>query len=345
MRAVFYSDDENGGYLSAAGCADRIKENIIAGAEYIRIKYSIPSGAYRGYLADQECYGSTNDTAEVEELLQSAMAQQLIGDAETIWNPELEFVTDPEFSYYLDESILTLVWNEGANGAWGTFCEVFVGDASQFRRKIVDDTVECNRRVYPEVLLKEVNSVVASTGDLYDHWARRIGVVVYDGQVGRFNTYGDTCFVTNSGDFIMKPSYTFSSEWEAEAFVKENDINFSLCFGPIIIQDGENVTPEKYSYGEIDGIYPRLAVAQIGPLHYLIYALNSNSDVKGYGKWGCTVADVAETLLAHGCPNAYILDGGQSSAVMFNNEVITPLQYGSLRQISDIIYFSSAIPR
>jgi exopolysaccharide biosynthesis protein len=50
---------------------------------------------------------------------------------------------------------------------------------------------------------------------------------------------------------------------------------------------------------------------------------------------------VAET----GCLQAYALDGGQTTTIVLNNEVVNHVNYGSERKISDIIYFTTAIPQ
>ena len=49
-------------------------------------------------------------------------------------------------------------------------------------------------------------------------------------------------------------------------------------------------------------------------------------------------------LLSKGVPNAYCLDGGQTSTMITHNEVFNHVDWGTQRAISDIIYFATAIP-
>ena len=45
-----------------------------------------------------------------------------------------------------------------------------------------------------------------------------------------------------------------------------------------------------------------------------------------------------------GCENAYALDGGQTTAIVMDDELITLPDYQTQRRISDIIYFATALP-
>lgn len=320
------------------------REDLPNALVYVRKEYAIPEGAKAGYLPDESRYGETDDPDEIQALLNSAYARQLIGDQETVWSEALPLVEGATLKYYLDESILVLVWNEPVGRCWGTFSEVFVSDASQLRRKIVQDTFDCNQYDYPSELAKEVNAVCASSADLYDHWSRVTGVCVFEGKLERFVPSCDVCFVTSEGDFILKKADSFTDEKAAEELIAANNISFSLCFGPILIADGEDVCPGFYQYGEIGDDYPRLAISQMGALHYLTVAVNANSAYGEYSKWGCTLRDLTDVMLEHGCTNAYTLDGGQTGVILLDDQVVNPLQYNSEQYVSDIIYFATAIP-
>ena len=41
---------------------------------------------------------------------------------------------------------------------------------------------------------------------------------------------------------------------------------------------------------------------------------------------------------------AYCLDGGQTAAIVMNDQLINRPVYGEQRKISDIIYFATAVP-
>ena len=96
-----------------------------------------------------------------------------------------------------------------------------------------------------------------------------------------------------------------------------------------------------YFIGQLTGNYSREALCQMDRLHYLVVVCN-------YEK-GCfympTGNDLVKLCQATGCIRAYNLDGGQTSTVVMNNEVLNSISYGSQRLISDIFYFATAKPK
>ena len=122
--------------------------------------------------------------------------------------------------------------------------------------------------------------------------------------------------------------------------MKEHNICFSLCFGPVMIHDGECRVPNKYNSGEINNPYARAAIGQLDELHYVVVAANTEKPYFSVP----TVRQVAEKLQAMGVPTAYALDGGQTAAIVMNDQLINTVSYGAQREISDIFYFATAIP-
>ena len=75
-------------------------------------------------------------------------------------------------------------------------------------------------------------------------------------------------------------------------------------------------------------------------LHYVVVAANMEDAY--YGK--PSISTFARSLQDMGIPTAYTLDGGQTATIVMNDQVINTVSYGSEREISDIIYFATAIP-
>ena len=48
-------------------------------------------------------------------------------------------------------------------------------------------------------------------------------------------------------------------------------------------------------------------------------------------------------MIARGCRKAYALDGGQTATTAFGGVLINPVQFGQEKEISDLIYFASAL--
>ena len=97
----------------------------------------------------------------------------------------------------------------------------------------------------------------------------------------------------------------------------------------------------SYALGEVLDTYARCAIGQLGKLHYLSMTINCESpDHYVY----VTLRQAADSMIAHGCVNAYTLDGGQTGSILIGGQLINPVQFGVERLVSDIFYFATAIP-
>ena len=308
---------------------------------YLPIRYRIDETATAGPVPDQTRFGITEDPAEVSALLETAVAKSLIRGQSLCWSPDIEFLRGMPIRYYLDDSILMIEWQEEEAGTVGTFSEVFISDGSQIRRKIAGDDYYYEHFYFATQLAQQANAVLATGGDLYHH-ARNCGIVVYNRTIYRFEQSNvDTCYFTASGDMLFSYRNQFSSMEEAQRFVEENDILFSLCFGPVMIDDGVDVTPDNYVYGEIWDTYARAAIGMLGERHYLNMNLNCGT---GHLYNLATLRQAADAMVARGCIKAYTLDGGQTCCTIVNGELVSPVQFGNERYTSDILYYATAVP-
>ena len=145
----------------------------------------------------------------------------------------------------------------------------------------------------------------------------------------------DTCFICGNGDLKFARAGQITDEQTARAFLEENQVRFSLAFGPILLENGELITNYYYPIGEVARAFSRAALCQQGPLHYVLVTAN-------YG--GADIVRFAQTLQAKGILTAYTLDGGQTATIVTGDQLINRVDYGGQREISDIIYFATAIP-
>ncbi|MBR1457734.1 MAG: phosphodiester glycosidase family protein [Oscillospiraceae bacterium] len=303
----------------------------------------LAENATRGPKPDAAFFGRTQDPAEVRALLSTVTAQRLMGGQETVWNEEIALYGDGGIRYYLDDTILVLVWQEVEAEAVGTFSEVFIADGSQLRRKISgDQPFDLNFETTTD-FCRDANAVLAEGGDFYYH-DRNCGVSVYQRQICRFEPHTcDVCYVTAGGDLLFSYRDQFETQAQAEQFIAENDVLFSLAFGPVLIDNGVDVTPNSYMWGEIGDRYARSALGLLGERHYL--TMNINCSTPGQPTYNlATLRQAADAMLARGCLKAYTLDGGQTATTAFNGELINPVQFGAQKPISDVIYFATAVP-
>ncbi len=132
--------------------------------------YTIAEDVLVAPAPNPACYGETKDPAVIEELLQRPEAKRLIGEETLVWNRDIElFRPSPVIRYYLDETILVLVWQEVEARGCGTFCEVFIADGSQLRRRIAGDEPFSYKFESASRFAQHSNAVLALGGDFYHH--------------------------------------------------------------------------------------------------------------------------------------------------------------------------------
>ena len=308
---------------------------------------------------------NTADAAEIMAIVQQARDSGLLGPEERIvFDPNVEFNTGSyyqDIQYYLNDTLLVICWKEIIDGNTCTFCEVKMQDGSQLRRKLAGDMFGSDVLEYTTSMHKATNAVVSVNADYYRF--RDMGIVAYNRQLYRFNEnlylnrYGqdlkkyncvDTLFVTASGDFLFFHQYEETTPEAVQQFITDNNVIFSVAFGPVLVENGmlnasRDFEEEWYPIGEVNTGYSRAGIGQVDKLHYLYMSLN-HSDEK-QARWH--VKEFAQHFYEKGVISAYNLDGGQTGEIVFQgNEAYNHVDHingTSSRQVSDMIYFASAI--
>ena len=299
--------------------------------------YWISRDALAAPAPDPACYGRAEQAGELGFL--GRKADNLLDGQALFFDGEVMPLPGTPIRYYLDDTILAITWKQPIDGGVYTFSEVKIAHPSQLRRFLAGGTFGSDKLFVTTEMAKSVNAVVASSGDFYNY--RQAGTLVYDGQVRRVhNGLVDTCYVDENGDLLFSGRDEDRSRQESQNFVDERNILFSLAFGPVLIREGEVVTPETYAVGEINDHYPRSALCQLGKLHYLLAVVNGEGDYQQTP----TLRRFGEVLQSRGIQTAYTLDGGQTAVIAMGGELINSVLFGYQRKISDIIYFATAIP-
>ena len=287
---------------------------------------------------DQSKFGATADPAQMAGFLESA--QDLLQGQQTLFQTDVKLMSGTKINYYLDETIMVITWKQVIHNAAYTFSEIKIAHPSQFRRFLAGGSYGSGIQLTTSDMAKSVNAVVASSGDFYAF--RPLGVKVYEGVVrSAAGKYLDTCFIDAKGDLLFKLAGELTTVEKTQAFVDENNVRFSLAFGPVLLDHGKKMPINRlYAAGEVNNQYSRAALCQLGELHYLLVAAN----LEGTHRNTPTMHRLQETLADMGVPTAYALDGGQTAAIVMNDRLINRVDWGVQRKISDIIYFATAIP-
>ena len=320
-----------GAYLNTAH--GEIVENL----PFIQKVFKIPQDALAAPEPDPNGFGVTDDPNEVLQVIERA--KDLVGDRTLSWTPEIEIKPGSKIQYYYDESILVIQWKEFRNWSLATFAEVIVKDGSQIRRVLAGDEYRSWDWETPTQMSQRTNAVLGMSGDFY--MFRAIGIMVYQGEVYRTDPKSlHHLFFTNSGEMLLTKSYEVSEE-NAEAFVEENDVNFSLAFGPVIIENGEKLDMPLYLVGEFYEDYPRAAIGEVDPLHFIVMTVGKEGPRENQT---VTLPEAQQYIYEKGVQKAYSLDGGKTANMTFNGELTNDPQYRQERTMSDMFYFASAVP-
>ncbi len=287
---------------------------------------------------DPEKGGTTSNPADLEGFLEEA--KETLEVENLLFKTDMKLMPGSQITYYLDETIMCITWKEVRHNSVYTISEVKIAHPSQLRRFVADGVYGSDKSYQTTDMAKTVNAVTASSGDFYKH--RQLGISVYNGEVMRMNNKVDTCFISDKGELLFSYRGELKTKEEAEKFVEENGIRFSMAFGPVLVDNFQKYKVKgTYPVGEITDQYPRAAIAEMGdPLHYLLVVSNQQG---GYMSVP-TISTFADQMVDFGCKKAYTLDGGQTAVIVTNDKLINRPSYGFQRLISDIVYFATAVP-
>lgn len=95
------------------------------------------------------------------------------------------------------------------------------------------------------------------------------------------------------------------------AEIRERDIQYGVCFGPVLISNGEIALAEN----NVGGLNPRTAIGQRSDGAILLLVIDGRQVIS----LGATYMDLCEIFLEYGAVNACNLDGGSSTMMWYND--------------------------
>lgn len=179
----------------------------------------------------------------------------------------------------------------------------------------------------------EVNAILAINGDYYG--AQEKGYVLRNGSLYRNEAEEgqEDLVIYQDGSFGIISEEDITAEELLEQGAQE-----ILSFGPALIQDGAISVTEEDEVGKAMASNPRTAIGIIDDLHYVFVV----SDGRTEESEGLSLLELAEFMDTLGVETAYNLDGGGSSTMYFNGEIVNkPTTNGrniKERSVSDIVY-------
>lgn len=210
--------------------------------------------------------------------------------------------------------------------------DITVSDASALKTALANNTYGRNITDTTSDIADENNAVLAINGDYYG--ARQSGYVIRNSKLYR-NTSGDrdALVIQKNGEF----KFISESETSAEQLLQDGALQV-FSFGPVLLNNSEISVGENEEVGMAMASNPRTAVGYLGNNHYVFVV----SDGRTSESAGLSLYELASFMKEIGVVDAYNLDGGGSSTMVFKGEIINnPTTNGHSNQeraVSDIIY-------
>lgn len=178
-------------------------------------------------------------------------------------------------------------------------------------------------------------AILAVNGDYYG--ARDNGYVIRDGIIYRSSAKADQEDLVIYKDGSMK--IINESEVSAQELVDDGAITV-LSFGPALVENGKVSVSQNEEVGKAMASNPRTAIAITEDNKYLFIVSDGRTDESE----GLSLYELATFAASLGAKTVYNLDGGGSSTMYFNGNVVNnPTTNGwdiSERGVSDIVYIS-----
>ena len=228
---------------------------------------------------------------------------------------------------YSDDNISITLTEKTVSNTQVYIADITVSSAEYLKTALAQNTYGTNVTAKTSVTAANNNAILAVNGDYYG--ANSTGYVIRNGVVYRDTVREDS----SNGDLAIYKDGSFKIIYEdeisADQLVKDGVVNL-LAFGPSLVENGEIVVDTNSEVGQSMASNPRTAIGII-----------IVSDGRTSESQGLSLYELAEVMKSYGVKTAYNLDGGGSSTLYFNGQVINkPTTNGNIseRAVSDIVY-------
>ncbi|EGF22380.1 exopolysaccharide biosynthesis protein [Streptococcus sanguinis SK1058] len=272
-------------------------------------------------------------TFVIAETISTVSSASSLSNAEAASNAaETATVTDTSYS---DDNISVTLTEKTVSNTQVYIADMTVSSSEYLKTAFAQNTYGNNVTAKTSETAANNNAILAINGDYYG--ANTTGYVIRNGVVYRDTVREDS----SNGDLAIYKDGSFKIIYEdqvsADQLVKDGVVNL-LAFGPSLVENGEIVVDTNSEVGQSMSSNPRTAIGIIDENHYIIIV----SDGRTSESEGLSLYQMAEIMKSYGVKTAYNLDGGGSSTLYFNGQVINkPTTNGntiSERSVSDIVY-------
>ena len=294
------------------------------GMSDVRSRDSGKQGKQRGGRDGMNSKGGsalTEDSADKEETAQETDDTPL---AEKFADNFTETVIQTENSYSSPDLAVTVTEVNEGNLTYYV-ADIYVRDITCFQTALAENTYGSGFRDSITGMAALNNALLAVNGDYYGNTSE--GVVIRNGVIYRANaTDCDVCVLYYDGTMKVMPGSSFSVEeaiadgaWQA------------WTFGPALLDTDGSTISTFSSTSRIISANPRTAIGYYEPGHYCLVVVDGRGESAGI-----TLPQLSQLFHDLGCTAAYNLDGGNSSIMVWGNEIINNPSGGG-RESSDAL--------
>ena len=210
--------------------------------------------------------------------------------------------------------------------------DITLSSAQYLKTAFADDTYGRNITAKTSTIASANGAILAINGDYYG--SQENGYVIRNGVIYRESGNNKDIFCIYKDGSV---SIEYASEKTAQELLDEG-VWQAFCFGPALIEDSQIAVSENEEVGKAKASNPRTAIGIIDNNHFVFVVSDGRTDESE----GLSLYELAEFMQSLGVTTAYNLDGGGSSTLYYNGQVINnPTTNGntiSERSVSDIVY-------
>ena len=210
--------------------------------------------------------------------------------------------------------------------------DIQLASPEYLKTALADNAYGKNLTEKTSVMARSAGAILAINGDYYG--VQESGYVLRNGVL-----YRDTP-VSGKEDLVIFADGSFriirEDEISAQSLL-EAGAEQILSFGPALAEDGAVSVEKGQEVSRAKSSNPRTAIGIVGENHYVFVV----SDGRTSDSQGLSLYELAEFMQSLGVTTAYNLDGGGSSTLYFNGQVVNqPTTNGKKiqeRSVSDIV--------
>lgn len=275
------------------------------------------------------------DHVEVDQASQQTSSRITVAQADATG------ATSTADSYTSDTAKITIsreVSGSGDDQLTYFVADVVLTDATILRSAFANDQFGENIIATTSVIAKQAGAVLAINGDYYGF--RDTGIQIRNGVIYRDAGARQGLAIRTDGSMRLYDETTTDA-----ATLLADGVWQTLSFGPGLVADGKVLdgidsveVDTNFGNHSIQGAQPRTGIGAIADNHFVLIAVDGRST--GYSR-GVTMTEFAEIFAGLGAQVAYNLDGGGSTTMVFQDQLVNdPLGRGQERGTSDIIYIA-----